>query len=412
MTGERKAGRKQRTQRANGNGTVYQRADGRWIARAYVLTPDGTMRRRDFYGATEAEANGKMVAAQAKSNEGIPADATGWTIERFLLYWLEHIVKPARKPKTYQGYELVCRVHLIPRLGKKRLNKLNGADVRLFLRQVEGMCLCCLHETDARRPVARCCAAGKCCQQRPSARLVQQIHSVLRNALQAAVREELIGRNVAKLVQVAGPEYETDRGLSLDQAKQVLAAAAEDRLYALFVLALYLGLRRGELLGLRWTDIDFDDESLEIERALQRVAGQLQEVTPKSRSSRRTVPLIGVCLDALRQHQKRQRVECWENGRQWDPAGYVFTSRAGTPIKPDNLRRSWYPIRKAAGVEHVVFHGMRHTCVTLLLNLGVPPHIVREIVGHSDIDVTMTIYAHASLTEKRAALKKLGEHLA
>jgi integrase len=375
--------------------------------------PDGSQRRRDFYGATAAEANAKMVDAQARSNTGIPAEATGWTVERFLLYWLEHVVKPERKPKTHQGYAVVVRVHLIPGLGRKRLNRLSGADVRLFLRRLEQTCLCCLHKQDERRPEdeRRCCAIGKCCRSVPSRRLVQQVHAVLRNALQAAVREELIGRNVAKLVKIAAPRYDIDRGLTVEQARALLRATRTHRLHALFVLALYLGLRRGELLGLRWADVDLDAGTLTVRQSLQRIDGELQTVTPKTKSSERTVPLVGVCLDALREHGERQRFEQKAAGAEWRDTGFVFTTKTGTPIEPDNLRRSWYPLRQAAELGGVTFHGLRHTCVTLLLNLGVPPHIVRDIVGHSAIEVTMTIYAHTSLDEKRAALGKLGEHL-
>jgi integrase len=278
---------------------------------------------------------------------------------------------------------------------------------------LEHMCLCCLHGTDARRdqPDQRCCVVGKCCQSRPSRRLVQQVHSVLRNALQAAVREELIGRNVAKLVKVSGPSYDVNRGLTADEARNLLAVARDDRLYALYVLALYLGLRRGELLGLRWVDIDLAVGVLEVRRALQRIGGELQAVTPKSKTSVRTVPLLGVVIGALEEHKARQDRERQAAGVEWVETGYVFTSKIGTPIEPDNLRRSWYPIRDAAGLRREVFHGLRHTCVTLLLDLGVPPHIVRDIVGHAAIEVTMTIYAHASLDEKRSALRKLDDHL-
>jgi integrase len=119
----------------------------------------------------------------------------------------------------------------------------------------------------------------------------------------------------------------------------------------------------------------------------------------------------GPCIEALREHRKRQFAERSEAWPDWEDHGLVFPSRRGTPMEPDNLRRSWDPIRQAAALGPVRFHDLRHTCVTLLLDLGVPPHIVRDIVGHSDIEVTMTIYAHVSLDEKRKALRKLGEAL-
>jgi integrase len=199
-----------------------------------------------------------------------------------------------------------------------------------------------------------------------------------------------------------------NRGLTSEQARKLLLAAQDDRLYALYVLALYLGLRRGELLGLRWEDVDLDHGVLEVTRTLQRIGGELRAVTPKTKTLRRAVPLFGLCLEAHRERQARDRAAA---GDAWHTSGYVFTTVIGTPIEPDNLRRSWYPLREAAALNEVRFHDLRHTCVTLLLDLGAPPHIVREIVGHSDIGVTMSIYAHASLEEKRNALRKLDEHL-
>ena len=211
-----------------------------------------------------------------------------------------------RRPKTYQGYESVVRLHLIPGLGKKRLGKLTAQDVRLFVTRTRQECQCCKHGWDAQRDVPRCCALGQCCESRLSARMVQSIHAVLRNALEAAVREEIIPRNVARLVQVPAPRYKVNRGLSVQQAKAVMAAAADHRLSALYVLALYLGLRRGELLGLRWQDVDLDKAKLEVVYNLQRVSGALRLVPPKTEDSARTVPLPPVCVEALLAHRQRQ----------------------------------------------------------------------------------------------------------
>ena len=196
------------------------------------------------------------------------------------------------------------------------------------------------------------------------------------------------------------------------QARTVLRVAAGHRLYALYVFGLCLGLRRGELLGLRWVDVDLDGEKLEVVQALQRVGGRLRFVKPKDPGdSERTVPLPRFCVEALREHKKAQFAERSEAWPDWDDHGLAFCSRRGTPMEPDNLRRSWGTIREEAGLGETRFHDLRHTCVTLLLDLGIPPHVVREIVGHSDIEVTMTIYAHVSLDEKRKALGKLGDVL-
>jgi integrase len=168
----------------------------------------------------------------------------------------------------------------------------------------------------------------------------------------------------------------------------------------MYVLALCLGLRRGELLRLRCHDVDLDGAKLEIVQTLQRVGGSLRLVPPKTADSARTVPLPAVCVTALREHRKRQFIERADAWLDWEDHGLVFPSRRGTPMEPDNLRRSWGVIRERAGLGPTRFHDLRHTGVTLLLDLGTPPHVVREIVGHSAIEVTMTIYAHVSLEEK------------
>ncbi|GAA2614404.1 tyrosine-type recombinase/integrase [Actinomadura fulvescens] len=425
--------------RANGEGTIYQRKDGRYEGAAFVPTTAGTLKRVRVYGRTHAEVRTKLTKVLEQADQGIPVAAESWTIAQYLTYWLEHVVRPERKPKTVQGYESVIRLYLIPELGTKRLGKLAARDVRAFVSRVRAQCLCCKHGVDAARDVPRCCArkGGECCESLMSIRMVQSIHAVLRNALESAVREEVVPRNVAKLVKVSTPKYRVNRGLSVDQARAVLQAAKDERLHALYVLALCLGLRRGELLGLRWDDVTLvtcracageggeidgpdcercsglgvESGTLEVVQTLQRVGGGLQFVRPKTVDSERTVPLPALCIAALAEHRARQAEEQADAWPNWQDHSLVFPSRLGTPMEPDNLRRSWGRVREAAGLEAVRFHDIRHTCVSLLLHLGVAPDVVREIVGHSDIEVTMTIYAHTSLEEKRAALGKLGDAL-
>lgn len=147
-------------------------------------------------------------------------------------------------------------------------------------------------------------------------------------------------------------------------------------------------------------------------QTLQRVGGRLQVLPPKTRTSRRTIPLPGPVVDALKAHKVAQNKERLAAGTRWQDSGMVFTSTVGSPIEPDNLSRSWYKVRAVLGDPPPRFHDLSHTCVTLLLTEGVPPHVVQQIVGHSAIDVTMTIYAHTSLEEKRKALRQLGDRLA
>lgn len=334
--------------------------------------------------------HGRSAATTARfviAAEAVPARLARVTeaVEQYLQHWLATVVQANRAPKTYQGYELAVRRHILPALGRKRLKNLSVTEVRGLVQQLVDSGL--------------------------GVRMVQYVHAVLRNALEHAVRDEVVPRNVAKLVQVKTPTYDIGRGLSVSQAKALLAAARGERLDALFVLAVYLGLRRGELLGLRWADVDLAEERLQVAQTLQRVDGELRFLPPKTRHSRRTVPLPAPCVAALRRHRIAQDQERLAAGPSWRDHGLVFATRVGTPIEPDNLRRSWARVRDVTGDPPARFHDLRHTCVSLLLDDGAPPHVVREIVGHSAIDVTMTIYAHASLDEKRTAMRRLGEKL-
>lgn len=174
-----------------------------------------------------------------------------------------------------------------------------------------------------------------------------------------------------------------------------------------------LGLRRSELLGLRWADVDLDAAELTIRQTVQRVDGSLQYQPPKTRRSRRSLPLPESVVFALRLHRARQAVLRLAAGEEWQDTGLAFTTPHGTPIEPRNLSRHSYPVRDDLGLSGVRLHDLlRHTCITLLLDFGAAPHIVQAIAGHSHVDVTMTIYAHAVMDEQRAALRRLGERLA
>ncbi|MFE0087501.1 tyrosine recombinase XerC [Streptomyces sp. NPDC059016] len=399
-----------RRTRLNGEGTVTLRKDGRWEAAAYVPTSAGTLKRKRQYGRTRAEAYAKLVKMLEQANRGIPVADKSWTVGEYLRYWIEHVVAPRRRPKTVLAYESAVRLYLIPLIGNKRLERLAPKDVLALLGRLRQVCLCCARKLDARRAEeVQCCSRGECCDRRLSARMVQLVHAVLRNALQNAVREELVSRNVAKLVQVEGPNYARGKGLDPVQARELLVTLRDDRLYALYLLALTLGLRKGELLGLRWDAVDLDKGELNVQRSLQRINGELVSAAPKTRYSLRTIPLPAFAVDALRLRRKQQQEERGVCGGEWLDSGYVFTTAVGSPVDPRNLNRHWYATRKRAGLDGYRFHDLRHSFVSLLLDLAVAPHIVREIAGHSDLQVTLGVYAHASTDEKRKALTQLSK---
>ena len=269
-------------------------------------------------------------------------------------------------------------------------------------------CLCCANGYDRSRPAGKqCCSAGRCCGRTPSTRQIQFVHAVLRNALSNAVREELITRNVAKLVQIPTPRYTVGTGMPLDDVKRILNGARDTRLYAVYVLAATLGLRRGELLGLRWSDIDFDRSTVQISQTVQRVAGRLVIDATKSHASDAVVPLPKVTRTVLMRHRDLQADERVWAGDLWEEHGLVFTTQHGRPIEPRYLNTHFDRIRTAVGLPTVRLHDFRHTAVSLLLELGTPPHVVQAIARHDDLDVTMRIYAHTNLDSMREAVDKI-----
>jgi integrase len=375
------------------------------------LTTDGTRKRKYVYGDTREEAHDKLVELKARTQRGIPLPDRAWKLAEYLPYWLRVHVTDL-KATTARGYESAVRLHLIPALGTKRLDSLQVQHVRTFLDEFRNKCLCCASKADAKRPTERqCCSAGKCCAHFPSARQIQYVHAVLRNALHQAMREELISRNVATLVRIPSPRYKIGKGLSVDQVRAILKAVEGHRLYPLYVVAATMGLRRGELLGMRWSDLDLDNGTLTIEQTVQRVGGKLILSDAKTEASEAPLPLPEWTWMVLLEHQESQQIERTKLKDVWQEHGLVFPSEVGTPMEPRNLNRQFARLRVTAGLPTVRLHDMRHTVVSMLMDLGVPPHVVQAIARHADVKLTLKVYSHANLDAMRQALGKLDGQL-
>lgn len=373
------------SKRPNGEGSIYLRRDGLWVGSTFVLTSTGTRKRRYVYGKTRGGVHAKLTKLISQTQLGLPAAGSAIKIGPYLTTWLEQVASVKVRPSTYRAYETYVRLHLVPALGNKRLDRLSPSDVRMFVagRQAAGL----------------------------SSRTVQQLHAILRAALQHAVREDVIPRNVAKLVQVPAAQRIEVRPLSVAETRILLSAARSERLYALCVVLLAVGLRRGEVLGLRWVDIDLDGRTLRVRQTLQRAAGKLHFVPPKTVRSARTVPLPAVCVSALQEHHTKQEAERRKAGDSWQESGLVFTTAIGTPLEPRNVNRWFKALCGRAEVRPIRLHDLRHTCATFLLTQGVPARVVMEILGHSAINVTMNIYAHVLPEVQRAAADRLNELL-
>lgn len=366
--------------RAVGEGSVFQRKDGRWVAAAFVPTLQGGRRRVAQYGKTKAEAKAALREMIDRAAKDIPAPPPGLNVQDYLAEWLTHIERHVR-PTTLKAYRANCRLHIVPRIGRTKLAKLTVRDVRLML-------------DDLRREGA-------------GARTVQYVHATLRAALEHAYREELVSRNVAKMVRVERPKANAKEPLSVEEARKLLTATRDDDDHALWVVMLMLGLRRSEVCGLRWDNVDLDDRTLSVTQSVQRVDGELRELPTKTRRSTRTIPLPTLAVGALVRHRDRTAT----SGSAAPGRVYVFGTRYGTPMEPRNLTRKWTKLAEREGIRRVPLHALRHSCVSLLLSLGVNPRTVMEIVGHSALEMTMNVYGHVNLDTQRRALDELDQSL-
>jgi integrase len=363
--------------RGPNEGTVVKRRDGRWVAAISV----GGRRRKWFYGTTREEVHRKMTAALHALNTGGLADSRGLTVSDFFNQWLEEVVRPSVRTWTYRGYEVHVRLHINPFLGHMPLERLEPRHVQSLLNQKlkDGM----------------------------APKSVRFIRGTLRNALNHAVKWGLIVRNAAALVDGPRvPTYEV-HAFTPDEARKFLLAARGDRLEALYSVALTLGLRQGEALGLRWQDVDVRLGYLRVAKQLQRFDGVFQLVEPKTARSRRTIVMPHSISKMLDEHRTRQAKERGQGGKGWNELDLVFTRVDGQPLDGTVVTHQFHRFLDTAGLPQRRFHDLRHSCATLLLAQGVSPRVVMEILGHSHIALTMNTYTHVVPELRRDAAQRM-----
>lgn len=357
--------------RGHGEGGIYQRAkDGLWVAALDLGWEGGKRRRRYFYAKTRREVALKLARAQHDHDRGLPIAPERLTVATFLDRWLEEAIKPRRKPSTYQSYGQYVRLHISPMIGDLRLGKLNARDIQALLvdRQRYGL----------------------------APRSVSYILTILRMALRQAEKWDLVPRNVAELVDRPATSTFTATVLTPEHARRLVDAAHEDRLDGLITVGVALGLRKGEMLGLQWGDVDLEAGTLRVRQQIQRVDKKPQFVPPKSESGKRTIALPATCIAALRNHQLRQVEDRLLAGSRWrgDEWQLVFPSTIGTPMDGRNLDRSFHRLLNRAGLPHMRFHDLRHSAGTIMMAMGIPQRVVMGILGHSSMQMT-TRYLHA-----------------
>ncbi len=351
----------------NGSGTVYPRKNKEGKIIGYLgsyFGPDG--KRRYVSAKDKTACRTKLRQAMGDADQGLLFDAHGLTLGQYLDKWLLTIKGTVRQ-RTWERYEQLVRVHIKPVLGKKKLKGLTRTHVKAFY-------------ADRR--------------ERVSARTVQYIHTTLHKALKDAEADNLVNNVSNGLKPSTARRHEIDP-LTTEQARALLETAKGDRLEALYVLAVHYGLRKGELLGLKWADVDLTDGVMQVRRTMSdsREEGTIEEPT-KSGKGRR-VQLSQTAVNVLKSRRKAQMEERLAAGPKWQDNGLIFATGIGTPITGTNLtNRHFTPLLRRAGLPRRRFHDLRHTCATIRFMKGQHPKRVQELLGHASVAITLDIYSH------------------
>jgi integrase len=370
--------------RGNGEGSISRYPDGRWCGRYTISTANGP-KRKAVYGRTRAEVDEKLTKAKAERNAGLAFYAGDLTLGEHLNRWLLDC-RPGIRRSTWERYEQNSRLHIAPALGAVKLKNLTPDHARNLYREK--------------------LASGL------SPRTVQYVHATLHKALKQAVDDGLLPRNVAGSVKAPRPQKKEIPSLNPEQARDLLEAAKGDRLEALYVLAVTVGLRQGELLGLKWEDVDLDRGVLRVRRSLAAVRdGAPVFNEPKTAKGRRSVTLPDMTVEALKRHREEQLEEESGLGTLWEEHGLVFPDQVGKPMRRWTLnRRSLVPLLERAGLPGAVtFHGLRHTCATLMHAAEVQTKVVSEMLGHADVAITLSIYSHVLPNMQDEAARRMNE---
>ncbi len=376
-----------RGRRGNGEGSITQRANGTYQAR--ITLEDGT--RKSIYGKTRKEVQEKLKIALREQQQGTLVTAPQQKLEQFLQQWLEDTQKHSIRPRSFERYDEIVRLHIVPVLGRIQLQKLTPQQVQSFYTKKinEGF----------------------------KAGTVASFHNVLHKALDTAVRWNLIAKNVCDVVSPPRAEKFEFQPLTVEQVRKLLEVTKGHYMEALFKLALATGMRRGELMGLKWQDVDFNAGVLQVRRILTRIPSKMEgkgfiESEPKTKTSRRSVVIASFALEALREHRWRQLNAITKAGLLWQQHDYVFCTSIGTHINPTtDMLEPLNELLEKAGLPHIRFHDLRHSAASLLMSQGVHPKVVQELLGHSTIGMTMDVYSHVLPSMQQDAIGKLNDIL-
>jgi len=366
------------SKRGNNEGSIFKRKDGRWCAQVSL-----NGRRITKYGKTQKECRDWVNQTLDKIDHGLTFDGAQVSLQQYMESWLSGKVL-ARRPSTVRNYRRYMNLYILPALGRMRLQAILPVHIRqLYLRmQMEGR----------------------------GARTIQLVHVTLHCAFAQAVKEGLIGHNPLEAVE--RPKVETKRYsiFTEEQARAFIAAAKGHPYEALFFLALTTGMRKGEILGLMWSDVDWEKSTLRVDRQLQPVSYEGGALVPtKTKSGRRHIMVGKVAIALLKEHHQRQEMQKAVAGNRWQEHGMIFTTSIGTYIDQTKVSRAFKRILREAGLPDIRFHDLRHTSISILLDNGTPVNTVQSRAGHSKASVTTDIYGHAMARSQEAAARMIEE---
>lgn len=371
--------------RAQNEGSIFQRADGRWCAQVSVWNTDGIRKLVSQYAPTQDDARRLLTKLKTKQDaHQLVFSGKNATVRAWLDFWLEAFIKPNRAPRTYQSYYRLLKLHIPDRLGGLLITKLTPEKLQ--------------------RHFVSIAEAGL-------GRTSELLRAVLRSSFNKAVRLHRVESNPVLGTDPVKYKQQEATTFTAEQGSRFLDAAADDRLEALFIIALSLGLRKGEATGLRPEDIDLDQRVLHVRRSLAWVRlpgdekGTWNEREPK-RGSCRDLPITETIYRALVRRLARRQEEVMAAGEKWKDSGYLFVSSTGQPLHERNVSEAFHHVCDRANVPRIRFHDTRHSCGTLLHVQGADPFIIQRVLGHSQLSTTRR-YTHVPIQVTKTALAGL-----
>jgi integrase len=377
------------TKRLNGEGMVRKHPTKNLYEARYTYTDpvSETRKKGSVYGKTAQEALTKLRAVQERLKENKPPTDSKLTVARWVDQWQKSNLQASdRKASTKETYRFLSSSHLKPApFGELELAKVRPSHIDALLEKLKS--------------------------EGYSESTVRNLYAVLNSVLDGARRDELIAANPIREVKRPRVTKQEAKHLTPESVRELLDATVGTRYESVLRLISATGLRRGEAIGLEWSDIQFEKKIMRIRFTVSRVQGELIKTSPKTANSRRDIPLSDGVIQLLKSHRKTQVAERLRAGDQWQDNNLVFSTELGGLIDPRNLLRAFTKAAHSAGLENVGLHTLRHSAATAMLNAGVPMHVVSRILGHSSISITVDTYGHITEDSQRDAMDGLSTAL-